>query len=92
MGPSLRFLERVSLDPMISLYEKARGHVWFRIVLLDIGRTIFPFEQLDNFLNLSLAGYRSEFAVERFSIRGDLHLGVSKDVLVPLRVCACDGE
>ena len=49
-------------------------------------------EQLDNFLDLSLVGYRSEFAVEGLSVRADFDLGVSKDVLVPLRVCARDGK
>jgi len=78
--------------PLISLKQKARGHVWVRIVLLDVGWSVFSLEQLDNFLDLSLVGYRSEFAVEGLSVRADFDLGVSKDVLVPLRVCARDGK
>jgi hypothetical protein len=91
-GPFIVSFLEISLNAMISLEKQARGHVWLRIVLLDVGRSVFCLEQLDNFLNLSLVGYRSEFTVERLSTRADLDLGISKDVLVPLRVCACDGK
>lgn len=87
-------LHRVSLkdlvEPVLSLEQKARGHVWVRIVLLDIGWSIFSLEQLDNFLNLFLLSYRAEFALEGLLACAESHLRVPEDVLVPLGISACD--
>jgi len=63
--------------------------VW--IVPLNIARTIFPLEQLDNLANFSLPRYWVELSCDALSFGGDFHSGILEDILVPLRVRACYG-
>ena len=75
---------------MSLLDGEAGGHVWFRIVLLDVGRAVLLLEEGYDLVDLLLLSDSSKLSAEFLMARTKRYSGIAEDVLVPLRIGARD--